>query len=180
MQLQHKNIYINLEILPILLIYGTILYYIYYLEKEKCKCVKTWHHNYIKYTTILLLIIMAYELLGGTSNIFVVAPLIILTIINIYAVYAYINALSDTQCTCAVHDMKYLHNTIYYVVNVPNLIINFIIMLFRIMLMLVKFIVLSISFIITICVLIFAITYLIDKNISKQLIDILTDAFRKL
>jgi hypothetical protein len=39
----------------------------------------------------------------------------IANIIYLYSVYKYVGELDKTQCGCAMHDMKYLHNTLYYV-----------------------------------------------------------------
>lgn len=108
---------------------GSVLYYIYNLEKENCKCVKTWHHNYIKYSTFLMLIlpiitVWAYAVRkNNLASIFMVMYTI-LFIIYLYAIYAYVNKLNDTQCNCAIHDMKYLHNTFYYVFNAPKTIVK--------------------------------------------------------
>lgn len=116
------------------LIYGSILYYIYYLEQEKCKCVKTWHHNFIKYSTVVLFIlpIIAIFVLAFTENnlIYVFTAIYIaIFVIYIYAIYAYVNKLNNTQCSCAVHDMKYIHNTLYYIFNAPKFIFRLVFML---------------------------------------------------
>lgn len=104
-----------------------ILYYVYYLEQEKCKCVMTWHHNYIKY---YLLAFIVFILCAITINLeplikslfsketatglLLLLVVIITNIIYLYSVYKYVGELDKTQCGCAMHDMKYLHNTLYY------------------------------------------------------------------
>ncbi len=123
------NILYFLLLLPII-----ILYYIYYLEQEKCKCVSNWCHNYIKYylfVYVLFIIIYICVKLCDKYNIFfdifriikinkaitfglIFIISIIATIIFIYTLYAYIGQLDTTHCLCAIHDMKYLHNILYY------------------------------------------------------------------
>lgn len=104
-----------------------ILYYVYYLEQEKCKCVMTWHHNYIKY---YLLAFIVFILCAITINLdtmikslfsketatglLIILVVLVTNIIYLYSVYKYVGELDKTQCGCAMHDMKYLHNTLYY------------------------------------------------------------------
>ena len=102
-----------------------ILYYVYYLEQEKCKCVMTWHHNYIKYYLLAFIVLSVLTInldkkikklfskekaTGLLLSLFV----LIISIIYLYSVYVYVGELDNTQCVCAMHDMKYLHNTLYY------------------------------------------------------------------
>jgi len=42
-----------------LFISGTIMYYLYYLEKMDCKCSLTFQRNYIYYYTLIIFIINA-------------------------------------------------------------------------------------------------------------------------
>ena len=124
-----------------------ILYYVYYLEQEKCKCIMTWHHNYIKYylSAFIVLIVCAITinldkiieslfseetavgfrlipksfLVMQNNKISLIGLLLLLVviitnIIYLYSVYVYVGELDKTQCGCAMHDMKYLHNTLYY------------------------------------------------------------------
>jgi len=109
-------------------ILAATLYYIYYLEREHCKCVRDWRHDFIKYYTwgvILLPIIMALVamvLLGLHGAGFVVkylipviiSGLIILGFVNIYALYTYIGDLNNTGCACAITDLKYINTFLYY------------------------------------------------------------------
>jgi hypothetical protein len=54
---------------------------------------------------------------------------IAILVIYIYAIYAYVNKLNNTQCSCAVNDMKYIHNTLYYIFNTPKFIFMLVFML---------------------------------------------------
>lgn len=111
-----------------------ILYYIYYLEQKKCKCVISWHHNYIKYylfSYILAVLIYISIELCNKYNIFfdifsvikinktlifiaIITICIITSIVFIYTLFSYVYKLEETRCLCAVHDMKYLHKLLYY------------------------------------------------------------------
>lgn len=112
-------------------LYTLLLYYIYYLERAECNCVRTWHHNYIKYFTYCIYIVPAiilwYYKKDGT-NIIIIPTMIyvILAMIYLYSIYKYINILNNTQCSCAIHNMKYLHNSLYYIFNIPAYIITII------------------------------------------------------
>lgn len=44
--------------------------------------------------------------------------LLITNIIYSYSLYVYVGELDKTQCECAMHDMKYLHNTLYHLSNI--------------------------------------------------------------
>ena len=111
-----------ITIIPVL-----ILVYIYYLESEKCKCVMDWRHNYIKYYLLASLIAsiisealhldMAKYLSAqnSTTVVLISSPILITIIVYFYAMFTYIGDLDKTQCQCAVHDMKYMHNILYYV-----------------------------------------------------------------
>lgn len=123
------NILYFLLLLPII-----ILYYIYYLEQEKCKCIRNWRHNYIKYYLFVYLLFIIINICLELCNkyniffdifriikinkaltfglIFIIS--IIASIIFIYTLYSYIGQLDTTRCLCAIHDMKYLHNILYY------------------------------------------------------------------
>lgn len=118
----------------LLIIPTIILYYIYYLEQTKCKCVSSWHHNYIKYYLfsyiLAVLIYISIELCNKYDIFFdifrvikinktlifaiIIFICIITSIVFIYTLFAYVYKLDATQCTCAIHDMKYLHKLLYY------------------------------------------------------------------
>ena len=114
-----------ISILAKLIVPALILYYVYYLEQEKCKCIMTWHHNYIKYYLLAFIILILCEIPFNLDKI--IKPLfsketavgllllLVVIIINIIYLYSvYVGELDKTQCGCAMHDMKYLHNTLYY------------------------------------------------------------------
>lgn len=103
-----------------------IIYYILGLEKDKCKCVRDWRHDYIKYYTAVVIAINVLFLvsdfklrifisgLAGNSIFFkviVVIGLAILTAIGvqIYSIFTYVGDLNKTKCTCATEDMRTLN-----------------------------------------------------------------------
>lgn len=108
-------------------ILSATLYYIYYLEREHCKCVMDWRHDFIKYYSwgiILLPIIMALAAMllvrfHGIGFMVYFIPvilgvIIILGFINLYALYTYIGDLNNTGCACAITDLKYINTFLYY------------------------------------------------------------------
>ena len=110
-----------------LAILAATLYYIYYLERDYCKCIRDWRHDYIKYYTwilILLPVIMALlglVLLGlrGIGFIKYLIPvlvgfLLVSGSVNLYAMYTYIGDLNTTSCACAITDLKYINTFLYY------------------------------------------------------------------
>ena len=85
-----------------------------------------WRHNYIKY---YLLAILIYSIISEAFNsdmdkhvkalspvaiILLTSPIPIATCVYLYVMFTYIGDLDKTQCQCAVHDMKYMHNILYY------------------------------------------------------------------
>lgn len=113
--------------LSILVSYALILYYIYYLEQEKCKCVMTWHHNYIKYILFITAFIFVIAIIIDKSDnqmisilknynlfdlVFIVT--IILIVIWCYAFYTYVGNIDKSNCNCIRNNIKLLHNIMYY------------------------------------------------------------------
>lgn len=110
-----------------LAILAATLYYIYYLERDYCKCARDWRHDFIKYYTwavILMPVVMALlgmVLLGlhcaGFMKYLIpalVGFLVVLGSVNLYAMYTYIGDLNTTGCACAITDLKYINTFLYY------------------------------------------------------------------
>lgn len=87
----------------------------------------TWHHNYIKYYLLAFIVFILYAITikpdiideplfdkKTATGLLQLLVGIFITIIYLYSVYKYVGELDKTQCGCAIHDMKYLHNTLYY------------------------------------------------------------------
>lgn len=103
--------------------FSPLLYYIYYLENEKCRCIKTWHHYYIKYYIFAYILYTIFFglpdkiLIKGNKNRnerILMSFLAFAMIILLYSLYVYVDKLNKTQCACAVHDRKYINNVLYY------------------------------------------------------------------
>jgi len=103
-----------------------IIYYVLGLEKDKCKCVRDWRHDYIKYYTGVMIFITVVRLLGGNISIYTngpdsiqrivatVAMLVAIAIVaavgvQIYAIFTYVGDLNKTKCICATDDMRTLN-----------------------------------------------------------------------
>lgn len=94
------------------------LYYIYEIEKEHCNCINDWRLEYIKMYNGGLIIVNIILLLLQSISInfksYLLAILMILNVIHVYAVYTLIGDLEKQRCACAVEDNKHLHNVLYY------------------------------------------------------------------
>lgn len=85
---------------------STIIYYLINLEDASCKCVMNWRHNFIKATSVLAIVMGFVNLITDahlTSGI-LGGIILILGIIQIYALYTYIGDLNSqvSPCACAV------------------------------------------------------------------------------
>ena len=85
---------------------STIIYYLINLEDASCKCVMDWRHNFIKATSVLAIVMGFVNLITDahlTSGI-LGGIILILGIIQIYALYTYIGDLNSkvSPCACAV------------------------------------------------------------------------------
>lgn len=103
-----------------------IIYYIIGLEKDKCKCVRDWRHDYIKYYTAVMITLNVLGLVGGvklsistngpdgSQIVFIVAIVVALAMlaavgVQIYSIFTYVGDLNKTKCTCATEDMRSLN-----------------------------------------------------------------------
>ena len=122
-------------ILPII-INSLILYYIVNLEDVSCNCITDWRHNYIKYFSIFILImnILCLFSIRLSNDNPLMSIFLILSLVNMYALYTYVGDLNDTKCSCAVDKQKTLNTFLYYYryifIIIPILFILALIMLF--------------------------------------------------
>jgi len=103
-----------------------IIYYVLGLEKDKCKCVRDWRHDYIKYYTTVMLTFSIITLFtgvkisvythgtGGSGLVLAVAMLVALAMlvavgVQIYSIFTYVGDLNKTKCICATDDMRTLN-----------------------------------------------------------------------
>lgn len=101
------------------LVNGLILYYVYYLEQDKCNCDRDWRHDYIKYFSLTLivlntLLLVVSDYLCLTTQSYIISFMIVFNLINIYCIYTYIGELDRDKCLCAVKDNAVLHTVLYY------------------------------------------------------------------
>jgi hypothetical protein len=105
-----------------LFISGTILYYLYYLEKINCKCSLTFQRNYIYYYTIIIFIINALTVffqkkLKDLSLAILPISIILLIagIVNIMYTFEYVNDMKKQNCKCSesiVRDLMFIFATL--------------------------------------------------------------------
>ena len=91
-----------------LFICGTIVYYLFHLEKIDCKCSLTFQRNYIYYYTIILFIINLVNLffhdkLKELSLLLLPLNLILLIagIINVVYIIEYVEDMKKQNCKCS-------------------------------------------------------------------------------
>lgn len=109
-----------------LAINAAIIYYVLGLEKDKCKCVRDWRHDYIKYYTGVMIVLNLITLFtgaklsvmtrgpAGSQLVAAVAMLVALAMVaavgvQIYSIFTYVGDLNKTKCTCATDDMRTLN-----------------------------------------------------------------------
>lgn len=108
-----------------LAINAAIIYYVIGLEKDKCKCVRDWRHDYIKYYTAVMITLGLLSLsgvvnignavTGASSQIYIILGLVLSLIMlaavgfQIYSIFTYVGDLNKTKCTCATEDMQTLN-----------------------------------------------------------------------
>jgi hypothetical protein len=101
-----------------LFISGTIIYYLYYLEKLNCKCSLTFQRNYIYYYTIIIFIINAVTIcfqkkLKELSLVILPVSIVLLIsgIVNIIYTFEYVNDMKKQNCKCSesiIRDLMFI------------------------------------------------------------------------
>jgi len=99
---------------------GLIIYYLYNLEGETCKCVLDWRHNYLKYSSFILevsLLILFFMFILKISNKYMlelIIFIILLITVNGFIFNDYIMYLEKSKCNCALNKQRKLHTFLYY------------------------------------------------------------------
>ena len=115
-----EKVVVNLfQLVLLLLINGTIFYYVNYLEKKDCNCVIDWRQKYIKYYTIIVIIVnILFILLNNRIHFMIKSSLLglllIAGLIFFYCLFTYVDQLDKENCACAVNDNKTIHTILYY------------------------------------------------------------------
>ena len=96
----------------IIIIQGSILYYLYNLEGSECNCIRDWRHNFIKGMSIINIILSSLVCLrvGITFMTQLTFIIGIATLINFYAFFTYVGELNKTKCICAIDKQPILNN----------------------------------------------------------------------
>jgi succinate dehydrogenase hydrophobic anchor subunit len=111
-------LYSPVFIVPIVIILAfvvpfTILYYVYKLEEPKCDCVMDWRNPFIKYWTIATLFIYCITAIFGINPIvMIITP--IMSAVSLYALFTYIGDINEQQCKCAIDNMPFINDFLYY------------------------------------------------------------------
>jgi hypothetical protein len=105
-----------------LFVSGTIVYYLYYLEKINCKCSLTFQRNYIYYYTIFIFIINAItvffqkKLKDLSLTILPISIILLIAgIVNIMYTFEYVNDMKKQNCKCSesiVRDLMFIFATL--------------------------------------------------------------------
>jgi hypothetical protein len=97
----------------------TILYLVMEVEKAQCMqtCKLNWRHQFVKYTSILILVCKVLCMLNIHSpfTAFISRLAALMSIINIYVLYVYMQDITENKdCTCANSDHPTLTNIVLY------------------------------------------------------------------
>jgi hypothetical protein len=114
----HDTAYI-FNIVFTLIINTAILYLVMEVEKAQCMqtCKLNWRHQFVKYTSILIIIckILCMFNIKGEISQFIYRLTTLMSIINIYVLYVYMQDMSDNKaCTCANTEHPTLTNVVLY------------------------------------------------------------------
>lgn len=101
-----------------IIVSSVFIYYITEIEKEHCNCVNDWRNRFIKSYNIGLIVLNIYLMVAEPINInfksYMLSILMILNVVNVYAVFTLVDELEKQRCACAVEENKHLHNVLYY------------------------------------------------------------------
>lgn len=108
-----------ISLISILIINGSILYYLKQLNKENCNCTIDWRYQYLTVYAVALMtlnvIIFFYKPDFNCSSTATLYTLLFLgNIIYFYALYTYIEQLDKEKCLCAIEKNPTLHTILYY------------------------------------------------------------------
>jgi len=114
-----------------LVLNGTVLYYLYLLHQESCDCSNIWEKQYVLYFTVAIMIISTLNTLlhDLKHNMLYKVVLFIVTmgsIVNIYALYNYVNKMKQEKCLCATqtHDQLFLYLRMYNIFQIVGLVLS--------------------------------------------------------
>ena len=114
-----KSIENIISLLCLLIINGAILYYVTYLEQDKCNCFIDWRHKYLKFYCVAIIVInfgivLFSESIALLLKSVLIGIIIVASLIFYYSLMTYTHKLDKDKCECATKDMKDLHTFLYY------------------------------------------------------------------
>ena len=91
-------------VIPGLLLQGIVLSWINKLER-KCKCSEDWRRDYIKYYSIILIVISLLSASGfHLKNVPIFVVIGLAGLVNLGSILSYIPDLKKKQCDCAIEN----------------------------------------------------------------------------
>ena len=110
-----------------------IIFYFYKLDNELCTCITDWRHNFIKYSSyVLLLWELCVSILRKTNpdklhnqGIYskIRNVMFLLYIIYFAVFFNYIGEINTTKCSCAIDNQQKLNTFLYYYRYLPVIIL---------------------------------------------------------
>ena len=123
---------IKMDIILIITICLNIFYF-YKLDNELCTCITDWRHNFIKYSSyVLLLWELCVSILRKTNHdimhdqgIYNTIRYVIFVLYIIYfaVFFNYIGEINTTKCSCAIDNQPKLNTFLYYYRYLPVIIL---------------------------------------------------------
>lgn len=106
--------------LVIILYYLLVLGYLITLEGKSCNCIRDWRHDFLKYYSMLMIIITLIFMIFSKSMMsnklimqILQVILMIAFLINVWCLYTYIGDLDATMCSCSIEKQKNMHYFLY-------------------------------------------------------------------
>ncbi len=91
-----------------------VLVYLVKLEDNTCNCKRDWRHDFIKYFSVVLILLGLIKLVLGMNRDHVLVKLLGLALgvawlVNLYCLFTYVGDLDQTNCACARDKQRYMH-----------------------------------------------------------------------
>ena len=123
---------IKMDIILIITICLNIFYF-YKLDNELCTCITDWRHNFIKYSSYVLLLWELFVSILRKTNpdkmhnqgIYNTIRYVIFVLYIIYfaVFFNYIGEINTTKCSCAIDNQPKLNTFLYYYRYLPVIIL---------------------------------------------------------
>jgi hypothetical protein len=104
----------------VVLYFLLVLGYIYALEDKMCNCIRDWRHDFIKYFSmamiayaVLVLALTGTSMRHGMIMKALCCSVMVLSFVNILALFTYIGDLDSSKCMCAIEKQRMTHYFLY-------------------------------------------------------------------